>query len=257
MCYCNQKGGSRKPAEWRDLPRTLVLTLYQSTSNPQTPNLSWLGPSSCHRSPIYLQLEDWQTQQRITRHNTQLWSYITHRCLWGKMLGHHSWIAYIVRERKHCPRTQFFTKQEALIIPPILPFSLSFSLYVHLQQWARPHIKRSGNSRSWPRLLATELFTLLVPPTFSAILLPKQKRPYCQSLPTSLRPLSLPFPMSSAFFQKQTSDLFFEFSCWLPPEACSNFPTPFHSPRSVLSLVTFIIRAPSMPAAMPNFAHTT
>jgi len=44
------------------------------------------------------------------------------------MFGHHSWIAYIVRERKHCPRTQFFTKQEALIVPPILPFSFSFSM---------------------------------------------------------------------------------------------------------------------------------
>jgi len=129
LCSDTKKEGPENLHQWRDLPRTLVFTFCQSTSNPQTPNLSWLGLSSCHRSRIYLQLEDWQTQQRITRHNTQLWSYITHRCLWGKMLGHHSWIIYIVWERKHCPQTQFLTDQRRWLS---LQFFLSLSLYVLL-----------------------------------------------------------------------------------------------------------------------------
>jgi len=45
-----------------------------------------------------------------------------------KMLGCHSWIVYIVRERKHCPRTQFLTKTGGTDCPSnssSLPLSMS------------------------------------------------------------------------------------------------------------------------------------
>jgi hypothetical protein len=45
---------------------------------------------------------------------------------------------------------------------------------------------------------------------------------------------------------------------WLPPEASSSHLTPFHFfSRSILSYAAFMSQAPSMPAAMPNLAHTT
>jgi hypothetical protein len=76
------------------------------------------------------------------------------------MLGCYSWIVYTVRERKHCPRTQFLTKKNRRHWLS-LQFSFSPSLYVFLQQWARPHIRRSGRSPWWPRLFCFRATTLL------------------------------------------------------------------------------------------------
>jgi len=44
---------------------------------------------------------------------------------------------------------------------------------------------------------------------------------------------------------------------WLPPETSSTHPTLFHFSRSILNYAAFTSRAPSMPTAMPNLAHTT
>jgi hypothetical protein len=107
-----------------------------------------------------------------------------------------------------------------------LQFFFSPSLYVLLQQWARPYIRRSGRSPSWPRL----------------------------QLPSyhSLFSLSLSYVLLH-----QTSNLPSSVPRWLPLEASSSHPTLFHFSCSILSYAAFISRAPSMPAAMPNLAHTT
>jgi hypothetical protein len=110
--------------------------LYQSASHLQTPNLSWLGLSFCYRSLIYLQLEDRSSQQHNARHNTQLWSCLTHRCVRENVRI--SFTNYIHNPRAQAlPSNTVSYKQKALIVPPILALSLSL-LYVLLQQWARP-----------------------------------------------------------------------------------------------------------------------
>jgi hypothetical protein len=55
----------------------------------------------------------------------------------------------------------------------------------------------------------------------------------------------------------QTSNIPSSVPPWLPPEASSSHPTPFHFSRSILSYAAFTSRAPSMPTAMPTLAHTT
>jgi len=143
------------------------------------------------------------------------------------MLRHHSWIVYIVRERKHCPQTQFLTKQEALIVPPILPLSLSMSSYSneldHTSDAAETH--DPGQDSLLP---SYSLFSFYQP---------HHNIVCCPS--------------------KQTSDLFFKFSVGFLQKLLPIFQHRSIPPRSVLSLATFIIRTPSMPAAMPNFTHTT
>jgi hypothetical protein len=66
----------------------------------------------------------------------------------------------------------------------------------------------------------------------------------------------LPHSLLSSILH-QTPNLPSSVPRWLPPEASSNHPTPFHFSRSILSYTAFMSRAPSMPTAMPNLAHTT
>jgi len=101
-------------------------------------------------------------------------------------------------------------------------FFFSPSLYVLLQQRARPSIRRSGRSLSWPRLSLPSYHTL---PFF---------------------PFPIRHPISPSSVPR-----------WLPPEASPSHPTSFHFSRSILSYAAFMSRTPSMPAAMPNLAHTT
>ncbi len=84
-----------------------------------------------------------------------------------KMFGSHSQIIYIIREHKHCPRTQFLTNKR-------LWLSLQFLLSLSLSSMSScsnelDHSRRSGRSRSWPKLFATELLTLLFPFVFLKI----------------------------------------------------------------------------------------
>ncbi len=82
-----------------------------------------------------------------------------------------------------------------------------------------------------------------------------------QKLPATelLTPLLLPASSQSSLLllyspsKKTDFSSFFPVPRWLPPEAPSKFSNavPF-LPRAILSLVTFIIRASSMLAAMPN-----
>jgi hypothetical protein len=83
--WCNQKGGSRKPAE-----------LTRSPTDPGSHTLSIhlrsTGTSPFRTWTIFLPslidlLATWRLTNPATHHptqHTQLWSYITHRCLWGK-----------------------------------------------------------------------------------------------------------------------------------------------------------------------------
>jgi hypothetical protein len=151
----------------RHLPRTLVLMLYQSTSHLQTPNLSWLGLSFCYRSLIYLQLEDRSSQQHNARHNTQLWSCLTHRCVRENVRI--SFTNYIHNPRAQAlPSNTVSYKQEALIVPPILALSLSLSSMSSCSN-ELDHNRRNGRSRSWPKLFATKLLILLCPYVFLKI----------------------------------------------------------------------------------------
>jgi len=190
-----KKEDPENPQQWHDLPRTLVLTLYQSTSNPQAPNLSWLGPSSCHRSPIYLQLENWQTQQRIIRHNTQLWSYITHRCLWGKNVRS-SFMDCI-----HSLRAQALPSNTILYKNRRRWSSLQFFLSLSLSMSSCSNeLDHTSDAAETPDPSQDSLLPSYSPFSFfpPSLLFSSQNKnvPYYQSLPP---------PFS---FQKQTSDLF-------------------------------------------------
>jgi len=208
---------------WRDLPRTLVLTLYQSTSDPQTPHLSWLGLSSCHRSPIYLQLEDWQTQQRITRHNTHNSGHTLHTdASKGKIFRRHSWIVYIVRERKHCPRTQFLTKTGGADCPSnSSSLSLSMSSYSneldHTLDAAETH--DPGQDSLLP---SYSLFSFLPP----SLLFSSQKQKNVLTAdhsPTSLCPLSLPFSLPCTIFPSPPENRLLIFSSSSPLASSRSF----------------------------------
>ncbi len=208
--FVTKKGGSKKPAELTRSPtdpgsHTLSIHLRSTDTSPF---LTWtiFLPSLTDLLAI------WRLTNPATHHptqHTQLWSYITHRCLWGKNTQT-SFMDCI-----HSPRAQalpsntisYKNRRRWLS----LQFFLSLSLPILLQQWARPHIRRSGNSQSWPRLPATELLTLLTLTTFSAILLPKTKTSLLPITPPPLS-LSLSLAQSSLPLQKQTSDLFFQFS---------------------------------------------
>jgi len=155
----------------------------------------------------------------------------------GKILRHHSWIVYIVWERKHCPQTQFLTKTGGADCPSnSSSLSLSMSSYSneldHTSDAAETH--NLGQDSLLP---SYSLFSLL--PHSLLFSSPKTKT---SLLPITPPPLSLSLPCT-IFTAPPKTDFwsFFRVLRWLPPEASSNFPTPFHSPRSVFSLVTFII----------------
>jgi hypothetical protein len=95
-----KKEDPENPQQWRDLPRTLALTIYQSTAIAQTRSLSWLGLPSCHRSLIHLQLQDWQTQQCI--HSTQCTALVTH-CT-QMFLRKNAWMSFM--DCIYSPRAQ-------------------------------------------------------------------------------------------------------------------------------------------------------
>jgi len=133
--------------------------LCKSVSHSQTPTLSQSELYSCFLTdPVQF---GWrQTQQ----HNTQLGSCLPHRCIREN-------IQISFTDYMHSPRAQALPsntvsyKQESLIVPPVLIHSLSLSLsYVLLQQRAKPHIKRSGRSRTWPNSLlqSSLLFSFLL-----------------------------------------------------------------------------------------------
>jgi hypothetical protein len=137
--------------------------LCKSVSYSQTPILS--------QSKLYsrfltdpIQFGRRQTQQHNTQHNTQFGSCLPHRCI--RENTRISFIGYM-----HSPRAQALPsntvsyKQESLIVPPVLTHSLFLSLsYVFLQQRAKPHIRRSGRSRTWPNSLLQNslLFSFLL-----------------------------------------------------------------------------------------------
>jgi hypothetical protein len=141
--------------------------LCWSASHLQTPILSLSGLFSCSfADPV--QFGWWQTQQHNTRHNTQPWSCLPHRCI--RENTRISFTDHIHSLRAQAlPLSTVSYKQKSLIVPPVLVLSLSLSLslsllYVLLQQWAKPHIRRSGRSRTWPNSLLRSylLFSLLL-----------------------------------------------------------------------------------------------
>jgi len=83
--HCNQKGGSRKPAELTRSPtdpgsHTLSIHLKSTDTSPF---LTW----TIFLPSLTNLLATWRLTNPATHHptqHTQLWSYITHRCLWGK-----------------------------------------------------------------------------------------------------------------------------------------------------------------------------
>ncbi len=245
-----QKGGSRKPVELTRSPtdpgsHTLSIHLRSIDTSPF---LTWtiFLPSLTDLLAI------WRLTNLATHHptqHTQLWSYITHRCLWGK----NTWTSFM--DCIHSPRAQAlpsntisYKKGGADCPSNSSSLSLSLCSYSneldHTSDAAETHNPNQNSLLSSYSLFSFFPHSLL----FSS---QKQKRPYCRSLP-HLSLLHNPhYPPKTDFWS------FLPVLRWLPLEASSNFPTLFHSPRSVLSLVTFIIQAPSMPAAMPNFTHTT
>ncbi len=136
------------------------------------------------------------------------------------------------------PSNTISYKPEVLIVPPILPLSL----YVLLQQWARPHIRRSGKSRSWPILSATKLLTLLLLLVSSQhCLLFSKNRPSLLPMtppPKILGPLLLFFSKNRLLILSSSSPLassksFFQFSNAVPFPPLRPQPCHLHKSSSI------------------------
>jgi len=125
---CNQK---RRIQKTRSNDATSHGPWFSQSINPPQFHRRLTFPNSdhllaiAHRSTCNLKTDRPSNASLDTTHSSDHTSHTD--ASEEKILGHHSWIVYIVRERKHCPRTQFLTKQEALIVPPILLLTLSVS----------------------------------------------------------------------------------------------------------------------------------
>jgi hypothetical protein len=111
MIVCNQKERVQESySPMRYPPRTLVLILWRPNSHPQAPTLSYCELPTCLISdPVRSELR--QTQQHKTQHNHTALIIPYTQMHPRKCLDSHYQIMYIVREHKHCPRTQFLTNR--------------------------------------------------------------------------------------------------------------------------------------------------
>jgi hypothetical protein len=137
-----------------------LLHIYRHLTSPDLDYLSAIA----HWSTCSLKTDSLNNTTLDTTHSS---GHALHTDASEKMFGSHSQIIYIIREHKHCPRTQFLTNKR-------LWLSLQFLLSLSLSSMSScsnelDHSRRSGRSRSWPKLFATELLTLLFPFVFLKI----------------------------------------------------------------------------------------
>jgi len=191
-------------------------------------------------------LATWRLTNPATHHptqHTQLWSYITHRCLWGKNTQT-SFMDYI-----HSPRAQalpsntisYKNRRRWLSLQFFLFLSLSMSSYNneldHTSDAAETH--NPGQNSLLP---SYSLFSLL--PHSLLFSSQKQKRPYCRSLPhpiqsslSSLHHLHCPSKNRLLIFSSSSplpsSRSFFQFSNAVPFSPLRPQPCHLHNSSSI------------------------
>ncbi len=136
-------------------------------------------------------------------------------------MDYHSWIVCTVRERKHGPRAQVLTKTKSTDCPSNSS-SLPLSMSSCSNELDHPSDAAEDHSRGQDSCYWATTLSSFFSPSFSR------------------HPISL-LQSPVGFLQKLPSVL----------QRRSIFS------RSIFSYAAFMSRAPSMPAAMPNLAHTT